>query len=229
MDWDKVTSKVEPYIVKIDTPTGSGTGFLCVYNQEKTLCGLATALHVVNHANQWLQPIRLTQFPDINVRLLEEKDRMIFTNWENDSAVILFPKADLPFPEDLIPLFPANNTINIGIEVGWLGFPAIEPYTLCFFSGNISARREDRKAYLIDGVAINGVSGGPVLYPTKAEGVQIVGIVSAYRANRLGAESLPGLSIAQDVSHFHDVIQHIKSIDEAQKEKRKIEEQNPET
>ena len=35
-------------------------------------------------------------------------------------------------------------------------------------------------AYLIDGVAINGVSGWPVMYATGADGVQIVGSVSAH-------------------------------------------------
>jgi hypothetical protein len=88
--------------------------------------------------------------------------------------------------------------LPIGAEVGWLGFPAIAQYTLCFFSGNVSAWQEWRNAYLIDGVAINGVSGGPVIYSTPTDGVQIVGCISAYRANRATGEALPGLSIAQD-------------------------------
>ena len=52
-----------------------------------------------------------------------------------------------------------------------IGFPTIEPYKLCFFSGSISAGRDDDSAYLIDGVAINGVSGGPVFYLEATEGV----------------------------------------------------------
>jgi hypothetical protein len=88
----------------------------------------------------------------------------------------------------------------------------------------VSARQEFRKAYLIDGVAINGVSGGPVLYMTETEGVQIVGTVSQYRANRATGEALPGLLIAQDVSHFHDVLNHVRSIDEANIKKRELEE-----
>ena len=99
---------------------------------------------------------------------------------------------------------------------------------MCFFSGCISARREERKAYLIDGVSINGVSGGPVFYSTETDGVEIVGIVSAYKANRATGSSLPGLLIAQDVSHFHGVIQHIKSIDEARKKKQELKEEKDE-
>jgi hypothetical protein len=111
----------------------------------------------------------------------------------------------------------------VGAEVGWLGFPAVAPYSLCFFSGNISARQEWRHAYLIDGVAINGVSGGPVMYSTEAEGVQIVGSISAYVSNRATGEALPGLAIARDVSYLHDSISNIKSLDEAniQKQERK--------
>jgi hypothetical protein len=116
-----------------------------------------------------------------------------------------------------------GQRIDIGAEVGWLGFPAIAPHTLCFFSGNISAHQEFRNAYLIDGVAINGVSGGPVLYLTETDGVQIVGIVSADSANRATGEALPGLPIAQDVSHFHDVANHVHSIDEANRKKAEFE------
>jgi hypothetical protein len=159
---------------------------------------------------------------------LKEGQRVIYTDWKTDSAVILFQKGDLPFPEQLIPLLPSDRKIALGCEVGWLGFPAIEPWTLCFFSGNVSARQEHRNAYLIDGVAINGVSGGPVAYSDGTDGVQIVGIVSAYKANRSTGEALPGLLIAQDVSHFHDVVQHIRTIDDARHKKDELEdEQQP--
>ncbi len=72
---------------------------------------------------------------------------------------------------------------------------------------------------------INGVSGGPVINSTATDGVQFVGVMTAYRANRAYGDSLPGLSIAQDVSHFHGVIQHVRSIDEANKKKQEIEQQ----
>ena len=77
---------------------------------------------------------------------------------------------------------------------------------------------KNRKAYLIDGVAIHGVSGGPVFFLTDTDGVQIVGIVSAYQANRATGESLPGLLIAQDVSHFHNLESRIQSMKKAELE-----------
>ncbi len=81
---------------------------------------------------------------------------------------------------------------------------------------------------MIDEVAINGVSGGPALDATEADGIQIVGTVSAYQANRATGETLPGLCIAQDVSHFHDVASQVQSIDEARKKKAEIEESHEE-
>jgi hypothetical protein len=134
--------------------------------------------------------------------------------------VILFEPGELQLPEDTIPLIPISNPLAIGTEVGWLGFPALASSTLCFFSGKISARQEWRHAYLVDGVAINGVSGGPVMYSTATEGVQIVGTISAYVSNRATGDALPGLSIARDVSHFHDTINLLKSLDEARKKKQ---------
>lgn len=224
MNWDQVVQRVTPYIVKIETPTGYGTGFLSLYNEDKTWCGIATAAHVVSDADEWQKPIKIRHQDSPDVLFLHPKERVIYINWKTDSAVIIFFKGNLNLPEIPIALFPVGTPLSIGIEVGWLGFPAIEPYTLCFFSGNISARQEFRKAYLVDGVAINGVSGGPVLHLTETEGVQIVGVVTKYRANRAYGESLPGLSIAQDVSHFHGVIQHVRSIDEANKKKQELSE-----
>lgn len=225
MNWNLVIEKVKPYIVKIETPAGSGTGFLCLYNEDKQWCGIATALHVVEYADEWQQPIKILHQISPEQIFLKERDRVVFADWKTDSAIIFFPKPDKSkLPDSLLPLRPLDKPLDIGSEVGWLGFPYLEPYTLCFFSGCISARREDRKAYLIDGVSINGVSGGPVLYATETEGIEIIGIVSAYIANKATGETLPGLSVARDVTHLHGVVQTIKSIEEARKKKQQLKE-----
>jgi hypothetical protein len=225
MNWEQVVQKVTPYIFKIETPAGHGTGFLFLYNDAKTWCGVATALHVVEYANTWKQPIRLTHHSSSKELFLKDSEYIIITDWKTDSAVILFQKPGFELPSELIELIPLGTPLSIGNEVSWLGFPAIEPYTLCFFSGNISAWQDFRKAYLIDGVAINGVSGGPVTYLHSTDGVKVVGIVSAYRANRAAGDTLPGLLYAQDVSHFHGVIHKVRSLDDANKKKLEIEQQ----
>lgn len=223
MNWDQVVKNVAPHILKIETPSGHGTGFIFMYNDTKTWCGVATAEHVIAHADDWQQPIKIHHPDTGGTIILKSEERAIYRDAKTDSAVILFFKDSLQLPEVTKALFPMGKLIDIGSEVGWLGFPCVAPHTLCFFSGNISARQDFRNAYLIDGVAINGISGGPVLHLTETDGVQIVGIISAYTANRANGEALPGLSIAQDVSHFHDVINHISSIDEANKRKKQFE------
>lgn len=220
MNWNSIVDKVSPYIVKIETPSGHGTGFLCLYNQDKSVMGIATAHHVVGYADEWQQPIRLRHNPSNTNVFLKESDRTIWSDSNCDSAVILIQPSDLQLPENTIPLLPATVPLPIGTEVGWLGFPAMASHTLCFFSGMISARQEWRHAYLIDGVAINGVSGGPVMYSTETDGVQIVGIVSAYLSNRVTGDVLPGMAVARDVSHFHDIISTIKNLDEAREKKQ---------
>jgi hypothetical protein len=224
MDWQHVVEKVKPYVVKIETPNGHGTGFLCLRNKNATICGIATAAHVVDHSHEWEEPIRIYSYNSdgkiLDTVLLKDSERLIRINWQTDSAVIVFTNTALQLPQGSVPLLPTNTVLPIGVEVGWLGFPAIERFRCCFFSGNVSANDDSRKGYLIDGVAINGVSGGPVVYNTATDGAAIVGVMTEYRANRRGGEALPGLSFAQDVSHFHAVITEANNVDEA-KEKAK--------
>ena len=224
MNWDKAITTVSPHVVKIETPTGYGTGFLAFYNHDRTWCGIATAAHVVSHADEWQEPIRIRN--PISTIFLKVDDRVIFLDYSTNSAIMLFLKGDLQLPEAPIALMPMDTPCGIGIDIGWLGYPAIEPNTLCFFAGALSARQETRKAYLIDGVAINGVSGGPVFHCPSPESdeIKIIGCVSAYHANRATGETLPGLLRAQDVSHFHAAAQQIRSIDEANVKKREFEE-----
>jgi hypothetical protein len=224
MSWDVAVGIVGPHVVKIETPTSQGTGFLALYNADKSWCGIATAAHVVNHADAWQQPIKIrsSQPPD-KFTFLNSTERVIFLDTVNDSAIILFLKGDLQLPEVPITLMPVDQPCAIGADVGWLGYPTIEPYTLCFFAGAVSAHKAGSHTYLIDGVAIHGVSGGPVFHCAVPGEVRIIGCVTAYHANRATGEALPGLLGAQDVSHFHSVAEHIQTIDEAHAAKAEFE------
>jgi hypothetical protein len=222
MRWDQAIKIVSPHVVKISTPTGYGTGFLAFYNHDKSWCGVATAAHVVSHADEWQQPIRISHQGSGPV-FLSYPDRVIIIDHATDSAVVLFLKGELQLPEVPVALLPMDAPCGLGTEIGWVGYPAIEPYTLCFFAGTVSARLENRSAYLVDGVAINGVSGGPVFHCVSSDKVQIIGCVSAYYPNRATGEALPGLLKAQDVSHFHGAADRIRSIDEANAKKAEFE------
>jgi Trypsin-like peptidase domain len=222
MSWDSAIKVIGPHVVRIETPNGWGTGFLAFYNHDGTWCGIATAAHVVSHADEWQNPVRIRNAT--SGRFLKAEDRVIFLDHPTDSAIVLFLKGELQLPESPIALIPVGEPCSIGADIGWLGFPNLEPDTMCFFSGTVSAWHPAKKSYLIDGVAINGVSGGPVFHCPHPEKPQIIGCVSAYHANRATGEALPGLLRAQDVSHFHAAAGHIRSIDEANAKKREFEE-----
>jgi hypothetical protein len=223
MNWDHAVEIIRPHVVKIETPGGHGTGFLSFYNHDKSWCGIATAAHVVGHADEWQEPIRIRHDDSPTPAFLKPEERVILRDYPTDSAIVLFLKGQLNLPESPVALLPVDRPCPIGIDIGWLGFPAIEPNTLCFFAGTVSARQGTRKAYLIDGVAIHGVSGGPVFHCPAPGEVLVIGCVSAYHANRVTGEALPGLLRAQDVSHFHEAAQWIRNIDEANAKKREFE------
>ena len=222
MNWDQAIAAISPHVVKIETPSGHGTGFLTVYNHDKTWCGIATAAHVVDHADEWQQPIRIKREVK-SPKFLKADERVIFLDRGSDSAVVLFLKGELDLPESPIALLPTDTPCGIGLDIGWMGYPAIEPNTLCFFAGTVSAWLAARRSYLVDGVAIHGVSGGPVFHCPSQDEVRIIGCVSAYHANRATGEALPGLLRAQDVSHFHGVAKRIQDVDEANAKKREFE------
>jgi secreted trypsin-like serine protease len=93
----------------------------------------------------------------------------------------------------------------------------------------ISALLEDHLSYFVDGVTINGVSGGPAIHLTEM-GVSIIGVVSAYAPNRATGETLPGLGIVRDVSQFHEELARFTSLESAQAEQNQnIETPSPTT
>lgn len=227
MNWFTQVDVIAPHVFKIESPSGHGTGFFCFLGEDHGVIGVATARHVVAEASKWQQPIRVSNYQLEYTKLLTTTDRVILDDPTRDSAILLFNPSDLELPKDLVPLLPSNKVLRIGAEVGWVGFPAVEPNTLCFFCGNISAQINDESAYLIDGVAINGVSGGPV-FDTRVDednkrNPRIIGLITAYIANRATGETLPGLSVAQNVSHIHDVISKLKSLEEAAAKQKELE------
>jgi len=217
MGWADNFKAIRPYIMSIETPSGYGTAFLFTYNTRKTIAGFATAAHVVDHAHEWKEPIKLINPLTKKELFIKEEDRIILIDREHDSASILISNDKLDVPQDALPLIDPKKTLAIGAEVGWVGFPSIASPNLCLFTGRISVHLKDYDSYLIDGVAINGVSGGPVFYSSNNNQLRIIGTVSSYMPNRIYGDTLPGLLRVQDVTPFHDTINTLKSLDEARK------------
>ena len=222
MSWNLTQKKIQPYLVRIETQQGSGTGFLFAYNPSGALAAIATAAHVIDNAHEWKQPIKLIHDATGDVAFVTEDQRVVFLNQSKDAATILIPKGTLPLPEETLPLADSTTFRSVGVELAWTGFPSVAYPTLCFFSGRISAFLKNQDCYLIDGVAINGVSGGPVYYELADNTPEIVGIISAYMPNRAG--NTPGLLRAQDITPFDETLKNLKSLHEA-KEKEKARDQ----
>lgn len=218
VSWSKAVEIIEPHILKIRTPDGFGTGFLCAYTENKEICAIATAAHVVEEAHLWEKPIRISHYTSGTTKLLRANERIIWFDPNLDTAVILFfPKDEkdrIPLPKVALPFISEKSHLKAGAELGWLGFPVVSSQNLCLFTGRNSCWIEKSRFYLIDGVAINGVSGGPAFYISK-EGIKIIGSVSAYLPNRSG--STPGLAMITDVDQYLDVIKTIKNWEEAKK------------
>jgi len=216
VDWYEAVEIITRHVVRISTPEGSGTGFFIGKALSVPIIGIATAAHVVRHAHDWQQPIKIEHFDSGKSLILPPGNRAVLIDAKKDTAVIAYRNDGpvLPLPEKPIPLIPEKNSAKVGVEVGWMGFPAISRTNLCFFSGYISTKLRSDNAYLVDGVAINGVSGGPT-FCSLEKTVVIIGVVSAYIANRATGEVLPGLSLVSDVSQFPGILQRFKSFDEA--------------
>jgi hypothetical protein len=216
LQWHEAVDLIAPHIVRIATPRGSGTGFLVSHGKTNTICGIATAAHVVDHAHYWEEPIRLEHTLTGTSLVIRPAQRAVFLDPKRDTAAILFDKAHLPLPTETLGLAPDKMYLKTGNELGWLGYPAISS-NLCFFGGRISAWLPEELAYLVDGVAINGVSGGPAFH-LLGEIVLIMGVVSAYMPNRATGETLPGLGVIRDVSQFHELAPTFASLEDAKSE-----------
>lgn len=184
MEWSEAIDKLKPYIVRISTPLQSGTGFFVSQSTTSHLCAIATAAHVVSHADWWEEPIRLFHPASGKSRILRESDRVVHVHEKLDSAAVMFDREEFPLPTEPLELTPSAKWLLPGNEVGRLGFPSVSPADLCFFAGRVSAWQVESRTYLVDGVTIHGVSGGLAFTLLAEAEIVLVGVVSAYIANR---------------------------------------------
>jgi hypothetical protein len=211
--WHTIFEMVTPHIVLISTPRGSGTGFLLGRSPGGKFVGIATAAHVINDAHMWHEPIRIEHVTSGKVVFLEHSKRGIKVDPNTDSAAIAFESSLLDsLPAQPIALLPKEKILKIGNEVAWLGFPGNGMGKLCFFAGRVSSVLEQQQAYLLDGVIINGVSGGPVIASFYDGSFCLFGVVTAYRPNMNAGATLPGLGVATSTANFYAALEEIHAL-----------------
>jgi Trypsin-like peptidase domain len=209
LSWQSAVDKIRPYVVRISTPEHSGTGFLFTFAAEGGICGFATAAHALRQAQQWDEPIRVEQLSTGTSRMLRAADRTIVIDPDTDTAAVVFLREELELPGHLLQRTPDSTTYRVGVEIGWLGYPSMAHDDLCFFSGRISAWRESSKSYLVDGVAVNGVSGGPAFHIDGQGEPVLLGVVSAYLPNKAVGGALPGLAVVQHIGRLDTWVQSL--------------------
>jgi len=141
---------------------------------------------------------------------------VIFIDEAMDTAVVAFEREAFPLPLEPLNMLQEEANLKVGNEIGWLGFPGGEE--LCFFSGRVSAWLESPRSYLVDGVAIHGVSGGPAFFVYEGDAL-LIGVVSMYIPNRATGEVLPGLSVVRDVQQVRAIATGLQTFEEAQRKK----------
>ena len=213
ISWQEAVEQIRPYVVRLATPDHSGTGFLFAFAADGGICGFATAAHALAQAHLWEQPIRIEHIATGAERLLRPGERTIVVDHDTDTAAVVFLRDDLPLPETLLPATPETHVFRVGIEIGWVGFPSVAREELCFFSGRVSAWRASTKSYLVDGVAINGVSGGPAFHVGEDGRPLLLGVMSAYLPNKALGGALPGLSVVQHVGHLQKWVQSLHALE----------------
>lgn len=217
MEWHEAVAALRPHVVRISTPEGTGTGWLLSRGSATRTCAIATAAHVLQQAHDWDQPIKISDAASKQSVMLRAPDRAIFIDSERDTACVVFSPGQFPLPSAPLTLSAKDRYTKVGVEIGWLGFPAIPGAGLSFFSGRISSWQHPTGTYFVDGVAISGVSGGPA-FRIDGQTPVLMGVVSSYIPNRAAGGALPGVAVVRNVSQLHDVTASLRSLDDARRQ-----------
>ena len=194
--WEEVIPPLEPLVFRVHAADSVGTGFIIGLSRDDggrhTM--LVTALHVVEDVLGNDLPLGLVRSDGTDLSSLIAGPVRVYPVGppECDTALLEVPTIEpLISPEALLPI-PLETMLPRGADLGWLGYPGLVLPELCFFRGVVSGYQERPPIYFVDGVAINGVSGGPAF---DRSGL-VVGLVSAYVPNQVApGRTLPGLMI----------------------------------
>ena len=197
MPWDEVVDCAEKVVFQVLAGDSAGTCFACSIGKEPESPSkyflFATAWHVVKDVAGSDHPIYMIAASGRTICEAQAGCYGIFRLGADvfDTALILVKSSEeIISQKALLPMLGYDWQMARGTEIGWVGFPGIIGNEFCFFKGAVSGYLNSPPTYLVDGVAINGVSGGPA-FDNRAH---IIGLVSSYIPNLVDEyTTLPGL------------------------------------
>lgn len=204
LPWPEVVDRISPSVFCVNAGDSAGTGFAISLgrspNESRHFTMVATAWHVLAGLETASDTLELVSH-DGTKTVSDQTDHIGFLRLGPsvfDTALIYLDTAEpLIDVADLLPMLPVDSMLPRGAMVGWLGFPSVAEPEFCFFHGTISGHIGTPPTYLVDGVAINGVSGGPVF----DDRCHLVGMVSAYLPNKIDEQTmLPGLAAVTPIN-----------------------------
>ena len=210
--WDEAVDRVSPAVYRLYAGSSAGTGFLIGLGRNPengdAYATIATAWHVLEALPGTTDELEIVSANRETV-FTSAADQVGFyplgDAWYDTALIVLRTGKPLVNEAELLPLFPHDSILARGADIGWLGFPGITEPELCFFHGHVSGYLNDPPTYLVDGVAINGVSGGPA-FDNRAH---IIGLVSAYMPNRVDeTTTLPGLMALVPINAIRHWMEH---------------------
>jgi hypothetical protein len=210
LPWSEAVNRIAPITFRIYAGDKAGTAFIVSLagSKDNQSAILATAWHVVEEAASRpidVQIVSSDRRKIFDTRSDEMRLQQIGTAANDTGLILLKSMKPIIEPNQLVPILDFHSMIMRGTEVGWVGFPGLVEPELCFFHGHVSGFLNEPPTYLIDGVAINGVSGGPVF----DDRCHLIGLVSAYLPNRVNKQTtLPGMSALAPINAIQYFMQH---------------------
>ena len=214
-EWHEVVELVAPHVVRIWTPQGSGTGFLVLPVKARPCARSPRQLMSSPTPTTGKNPSASNTKPPVGPSFCGK--------WTGPSilkAIRTQPRSYLSVPTWICPRRPwslqtRTRTSRQGSRSVGLATRRCQEQTSASSRVALAPGLMATTPYLVDGVAINGVSGGPAFF---SGAVLSRGRSLAYIPNRNTGEVLPGLAVVRGVSQFHDVADGFRTLDEAKAE-----------
>ncbi len=175
---------------------------------KRKIYTFATAWHVIENLTRSNKPMKLYTSDKSKAYEIMPDRYEIFREGSRDldtGMIEVETEMALVSERNLLPMVDADELLPRGTEIAAVGYPGLANESYCFFRGVVSGYKRRPRSYLVDGVVLNGVSGGPAI---DRRG-RIMGLVSAYTPNRVDRyTTLPGLTTLIPISSIHSLMGH---------------------